>query len=138
MQEEYDIIVFDGAPHATRTTHKIVEVSQLTLLPTCSSLEDLNPQITLAHELVSNGIDKNKLVFVLSKINSTKSELDDAIEYILASGYNVLDHHIPERTAFRQAITDGKIITETKFNSLNKKCKEMFNSINSKMKELVT
>ncbi len=135
--KEFDILIFDGAPHATRATHQIVKESNIIILPTGSSLEDLNPQIKLAHEIVQNGTDKKIIYFILSKINSSNAELRDAINYILTSGYYVFDNTIPEKIAFRQALTEGKIITETKYKSLNSRSKQIFDDINNKINELI-
>jgi chromosome partitioning protein len=48
----HDLIVLDGAPHSTASTLKMVEASTLAVLPSGLSLEDLKPQVLLAHELV--------------------------------------------------------------------------------------
>jgi len=53
----YDLLVMDGAPHSTTATLKIVEPSTLAVLPTGLSLEDLKPQVLLAHEL---GEERNR------------------------------------------------------------------------------
>jgi len=134
--KNHDILIFDGAPHATRVTKQIAEVSNLILLPTGSSLEDLKPQIRLAHGLISSDIPKDKIAFILSKINSSDSELEDVRDYISNSGYHIFKEFIPEKIAFRQAIAEGKMITETKYNTLNQRCLELFNSISKKIEKL--
>lgn len=53
----YDLLVMDGAPHSTVATLKIVEPSTLAVLPTGLSLEDLKPQVLLAHGARSQGSD---------------------------------------------------------------------------------
>lgn len=136
ISDQYDIILFDGAPHSTRTTKTIAEVSDLIILPTGSSLDDLNPQIRLAHELVDNGIKKEKIIFILSRVGSSKAELKDARNYIAQTEYYLLDGFIPERTAFRQAIRDGRTLTETRYFRLTEKCEAVTQSVADIIKEI--
>ena len=48
--EQFDLIIFDGAPHSTRDTLSIAKSSDLVILPTGFSLDDLKPTVRLAHE----------------------------------------------------------------------------------------
>ena len=119
--EAYDLIVFDGAPHATRASEQIATTSDLVILPTGNSMDDLNPQIRLAHELVKKGISRSKIRFVLSRIGSSDAETKESLEYLESTGYQVFDAHIPEKTGYRRAVDEGKSITETGYKSLNAK-----------------
>jgi chromosome partitioning protein len=130
-QNDYDVIVFDGAPHATIATKQIAELCDLVILPVGGSIEDLNPQIRLAHELVLNNIDKSKLAFVLSKIGNSPSELQEVLAYLYQTEYKVVRGWIPEKTAFRQIIREGRTLTETKYKQLNDKALEVFDSVKS-------
>src|SRR2546427_11931348 len=78
----YDLLVMDGAPHSTAATLKIVEPSTLAVLPTGLSLEDLKPQVLLAHELVKKGIDTRKLVFALCRVGDSDALHQSARDYI--------------------------------------------------------
>jgi len=49
--ERHDHLVIDGAPQATRATREIAEHSNLVILPTGPSKDDLRPAVLLAHEL---------------------------------------------------------------------------------------
>ena len=81
----YDLLVMDGAPHSTVATLKIVEPSTLAVLPTGLSLEDLKPQVLLAHELVKKGIDKRKLVFALCRVGDSDA-LHQSVVYLQRAG----------------------------------------------------
>lgn len=47
---EMHLLIFDGAPAASKTKLQIAKSSQLILLPTGISLDDLEPKVRLAHE----------------------------------------------------------------------------------------
>lgn len=121
----YDLIIFDGAPHATRATEQIALISDLIVLPTGGAKDDLDPQITLAHELRKAGVNRDKIVFVLSRMGNNDAEINDVKEYVELAGYKVLDGKFQEKTSYRQALDLGKALTETKFKSLNKNAKKI-------------
>jgi chromosome partitioning protein len=117
----YDLIVMDGAPHSTVATLKIVEASTLSVLPTGLSLEDLKPQVLLAHELVKKGVEKRKLVFALCRIGDSNVLEQSARDYITQAGYQVLSGSLPERLAYLRAAEEGRALTETRFLTLNER-----------------
>ena len=47
-------MVIDGAPHSSKMTKEIAESSDIIIIPTGLSLDDLEPTVLLAHELVKN------------------------------------------------------------------------------------
>jgi chromosome partitioning protein len=119
--ENYDLMVFDGAPSSNIHTLDIAKNSDIVVIPTGTALDDLEPTIKLAHELKKKKVAREKIVIVLSRVGSSSSELDEAIDYIKLAGYKLIDGQIPEQTAFRRASDMGLAITETSYESLNKK-----------------
>lgn len=117
----YDLLILDGAPHSTAATLKIAQSSALVLLPTGLSLDDMEPSILLAHELVKKGIAKQLLAFALCRVGDSEPEIAEAREYIGKAGYRVLRGAIPEKIAYRRASDEGRALTETKFASLNQR-----------------
>lgn len=126
---DYDIVVFDGAPHASQLTKEIADICDLVLLPTGCSIMDLNPQIRLAHELTDEHIVAKKILFVLMKIGSNKSENEEVLAYLKNTGYQIAKGGIPEKTSFRKAFREGKTLTEVTFPSLKRACEEVMQSI---------
>ncbi len=136
LDPKYDLIVFDGAPHANRATEEIAKACNLIILPTGGSLEDLIPQIRLAHELHEQGIDKKRLALVLSRIGNSQAELEEVLAYLQGASYAIIKGFIPEKTVFRQAIREGKVLTETRYKSLTEKCEQIAQAIANKISEL--
>ena len=102
------IIAVDGPPHSTAGTLKIAGACLLTILPTGLSLDDLEPSVLLAHELRKRGTPSSKIVFALSRVGDSESEIQEAREYIQQAGYSVLPGSLPEKTAFRRASDEGR------------------------------
>jgi chromosome partitioning protein len=129
IADHYDLLILDGPPHSTAGTLKIAQTSLLTLLPTGLSLDDLEPSVLLAHELRKRGTAASKIVFALSRVGDSESEIEEARDYIQQAGYMVLAGSLPEKTAFRRASDEGRSLTETRFPSLNKRSDEMAQGI---------
>ena len=136
--KHHDLIVFDGAPHSTRTTLDIAKASDLIIIPTGVSLDDLEPTIRLAHELKQNKIDKNKIAIALSRIGNSDAEVEEAKAYIQQSGYHLFEGLIQEKTAIRRAQDEGRSATETLFKSINEKVDILMQSVVNRIETLTT
>lgn len=132
----YDLIIFDGSPHATSQTEQIAKVSDLILLPTGSSLDDMTPQVKLAHELSKKGIDRSKIAFILSRMGKSETEVSGALEYVVVAGYTVVPGRIKEMDAYKQALDLGKTMGETKFPTLNQATEEVTQAIADLIKKV--
>lgn len=124
----YDLLIIDGTPRASKGTLTSSKISDLIVLPCCSSRADLIPTMKLGYELVKNQIPRKKIVFALSRVD-TLSEINDAREFITEAGFNVLDGCVFEKPGYRQAQNDGYALTETKWKSLNAKANIVLESI---------
>ena len=127
--DHHDLIVLDGAPHSTAATLKMVEKSTIAVLPTGLSLEDLKPQVLLAHELVRNNIAKQKFIFALCRVGDSDALHESARKYIRDAGYKVLHGSLPEKIGYLKAAEEGRAVTETRFSSLNERAAEMAQGI---------
>lgn len=119
---KYEIIIFDSAPHATEATKNIAEVSDLVVLPVGTSKDDLDPQIDLALELVDKAkINPKKIAFVLSRVESKSTSIDEAREYLTRTriSFHVFAHPLKESRGFEVALNQGYSLTETTYPPLN-------------------
>lgn len=136
IASSYDLIIFDGAPHSTSATLRIAQQSDLVLLPTGLSLDDLEPTVRLAHEMRQHGIEAEKLAFALCRIGDSEIEIKEAKSYIERSGYFLLSGALPERTAYRRAGDTGRTATETTHSTLNRKADQLVQAIDDRMKRI--
>jgi len=135
--DNFDLIVFDGAPSSTVNTLDIAKQSNLVVIPTGTALDDLEPTVKLAHELKKKGVERSKIVIVLSRVGNSQAELDEAIEYISLSGYSLIEGFIPEQTSFRRASDTGLALTETTYESLNAKADKVAQGIIDYLQERI-
>jgi chromosome partitioning protein len=132
----YDLMVLDGPPHATEGTLAIARASALTLLPTGLALDDLEPQVLLAHELVRRGIKRDSLAFALTRVGDSEIEIADARAYLARAGYLILPGDLPEKVAYRRASDEGRSATETRYPSLNQRADTLAQAVVDRLTEL--
>lgn len=109
-----DLVVFDGKPYSDHETRKIAESSDLVVIPTGPSLDDLYPQVLLAHELIKTRMWASRILFVLNSITSDLDgkEVAEAREFLDKAGYRVAKSVIMRRSSFGQAQSRGQSISE--------------------------
>jgi chromosome partitioning protein len=129
VAHHHDMLILDGPPHSTAGTLRIAQASDLVILPTGLSLDDLQPTVLLAHELAKKGILKTKIAFALSRVGDSHLEITEAQTYITEAGYRVLTGSIPEKIAYRRASDAGRALTETAFPSLNHRTDRLAQSV---------
>lgn len=112
-----ELLVLDGPARADKETLEIARHSDLIVLPTGASLDDLRPAVRTANSLSRAGIPLTRLLFVLSRIG-TEAEAGAARAYIVEAGYRVAPGFIPERAAYRAVQNEGRSITEVRYVAL--------------------
>ena len=137
--EPYDVLVIDGRPHASQTSLEAAKASDLVLLPTRLGKDDLDPTISLCHELNAKGISKQRLALALVGVGGDSPidpEIREARDYIEQAGYNHLHGSIPEKKSYRRAQDVGLSLQETKYATLNKRVDQLLQSIFDQLHQL--
>lgn len=119
--EQYDLIVFDGAPAATKQTLEIAQTAQMTFIPTGIALDDLEPTVRLANELHTAGIPKEKIAIVLCRVGNSPVELQEARDYVGYTDFHLVEEALPDKTVYRRASDAGRALTETTHQSTNQR-----------------
>lgn len=134
--DRFDALILDGKPNASDQTLEIAKASDLVIIPTGQTLDDLHPGILLAHSLRKKGIASHKIAFALFQTTGSERESLAARDYIDEAGYKVLDGDVSVSTAYGSASDQGKAITETSFRTLNVRASRLAQSVIDRMAEL--
>lgn len=137
VAEQYDLLILDGAPHATQATLQVAKASHLVILPTGLAIDDLQPGVQLAHELVTH-VTRQQLVFALCRVGISQVEIAEARQYLREAGYTVLTGELPEKAAYRRASDEGRAATETHFASLNRRAEVLAQGVVNLLASLTT
>jgi chromosome partitioning protein len=136
IADHYDLLILDGAPHATAATEQIARASNLVVIPTGLAIDDLEPGILLAHDLIKARIPARQIVFVLCRVGSSDAEIAEARQYVAQAGYSALEGALPEKVGYRRASDEGRAATETRFQTLNQSAEHLAQSIVDRIGEL--
>jgi chromosome partitioning protein len=123
-----DILLIDSPARASRGTLKAAEVSHLAIHPATPCIDVLKPAVAVFRGLARKGVDKKKLVFVLSGVG-TKTQERDAREYLDKAGFHVMRSCVMHKTAYENTHNQGKTILETPFPWLNAKADRVVQEI---------
>lgn len=137
IADAYDLMVLDGAPHATQATVEIGKRADLVVLPTGLSLDDLEPTVLLANDLTANhGVPVERIAIGLVKTGDSSRELEEARAYLAATPYHVLDSQIPEKTAFRRAQDGGLSVVECPYRGPRQQADVLLQSLIDRFEEI--
>ena len=134
--EHYDLMVLDGPAFAERRGLSMARVSELIIMPTGYSLDDMEPQIETAYELEDSGINPAQIVFVFCRTEGSASEDAAARAYLKKARVNILDPVFPERPSIRQAHNMGKAASEVSFPSIKSKILLLAQAIADKLNQI--
>ena len=128
----YQLTVIDGAPHATIGTADAAAASDLVIIPTGSSMDDLEPAVLLASEL-SISLNSENIVFALYKTTSA-AQARESRETLEGYGFTVLPGEIGVKTGYIEAFDKGFCATETKYQHLNERAGVLVQSVADRLK----
>ncbi|OWU69948.1 ParA family protein [Phaeobacter sp. 22II1-1F12B] len=134
--ERFDALILDGKPNASDQTIEIAKASDLVVIPTGQTVDDLHPGVVLAHSLRKKGIAAEKIAFAMFKTTGSERENAAARDYVSQAGYMILDGEVSVSTAYGSASDQGKAITETSFRTLNERASKLAQSVIDRMAEL--
>jgi chromosome partitioning protein len=127
-RDSFDLLVLDGPARASSATLEIAKASDLVVQPTGASLDDLEPAVLTFHELVREGISREKLLFALCRMQ-TEAEVRDCRSYLTEARYAILEGFLPERPAYRAVQNVGFAVTEIRYLSLRKQAEALVQGI---------
>lgn len=134
--DRFDALILDGKPNASDQTIEIAKASNLVVIPTGQTVDDLHPGVVLAHSLCKKGIAPEKIAFAMFKTTGSERENATARDYVSQAGYMILDGEVSVSTAYGSASDYGKAITETSFRTLNERASKLAQSVIDRMVEL--
>ena len=73
--EDYDLYIFDGAPHSSVQTRRACLASDLVVIPTSEGLDDLEPSVVLANNLLQEGVLAGRITFALCITSDSVREM---------------------------------------------------------------
>lgn len=119
--ERFDLMILDGPAHAEQGGRVMAQNSDLVLMPTGYSLDDMEPQIEAAYELEEAGVPSERIFFCFCRAKGSAIEDRAARSYLAKARMNVLDPIFPELASIRQGHAEGRAASEVPFPKVQEK-----------------
>ncbi|MFT5716334.1 MAG: chromosome partitioning protein [Oleiphilaceae bacterium] len=129
-----DLLIVDGKPYSSKQTLKIAEASNLIVIPTGTTIDDLEPSLELGRELVQAKIPKDKIVFIVNKAASV-AEAKEAIDTIREWGFTTTDLYLDYKAGYGKAMDAGLGLTEARWVSIAEKSDQIISWVGEKLME---
>ena len=128
-----DVLIVDGKAFADAHALEIALNSDLVIIPVGVSMDDLEPSLKLAVELVNKGIDRASIVFVVCRVpDNGDKEAMNTRSSIQGWNFEVVRGWIPFKPSYSQAMDKGLSFTETPFKSLSEKADKIIEQLFAK------
>lgn len=127
--DRFDLMILDGPAHAEQGGRTMAHASDLVILPTGYSLDDMEPQIEAAYELEESGIDPARILLVFCRAKGSQAEDRAARSYIRKARLNILTPIFPELASIRQGHAEGRAASEVPFPKVQDKVIEVAQAI---------
>lgn len=125
-----DVLIVDGKAFADRHALDIAKSSDLIIIPVGVSMDDLEPSLKLAVELVNSGVSRESIVFVVCRVpgNGDKEAMSTRSS-IQGWNFDVVTGWIPFKPSYSQAMDKGLSFTETSYKSLSEKADKIIEQL---------
>jgi len=119
--ELFDLMILDGPAHAEQGGRQMAKASDLVILPTGYSLDDMEPQVEAAYELEESGVHADRILFVFCRAKGSEAEDRAARKYMQKARMNVIAPVFPELASIRQGHAEGRAASEVPFPKVKEK-----------------
>lgn len=124
----YQCLIVDTRPFIDISSLDIARQSDLVVIATGTSLDDLEPSLLLGHELIHKGIPHHRLFYAVGKAPSL-AEGRRAIQTITAWQFACTDTFLTFKPGYSIALDAGYSITETPWKTLNHRARGIVHDI---------
>lgn len=133
----YDLLVVDGRPFADMQSLELARASDLVVIPTGVTKDDLKPALEFANLLRHDGIPQQRIMLAVVRVPSA-SEARSSISSIRDWGFYVPDHYMDFKASYGQAMDTGRAMTETNFEGVSKRGDALVQSIADRLMEITS
>lgn len=125
---QYDVLIIDAPGHSGEHMLTLARAANLLVQPSGGSLADLRPAIREFNELVRQGIPKDRLALILSRIRK-ETEEEAAKLYIQDAGYSLIDGALRDKLAYAMAMDKGAAVTEVTAKKMQAEAKQAVSAL---------
>jgi chromosome partitioning protein len=123
------LLILDGPAHAEQGGKVMARHSDLVLMPTGYSIDDMEAEVEAAYELEADGIPSDRICFVFCKAEGSEAEDRAARAYLQKAKINMLGPVFPELPCIRQGYAKGRDASEVAFPKVQERVEALAQAI---------
>ena len=128
--QDYDLLIFDGQPHASQLTKEVAKNADLIVIPLKIGEDEIDPAIELAKELEKSGVDSHRILFIFNQIaDESARAVQNTYERIERQGYPTSNSYIRNMTTYSAALSEGRGFGEVQHPSVRKEAEAALKDI---------
>lgn len=131
----FDLLVVDGKPYASAQTLELAQSSDLVVIPTGTTVDDLEPALGLATELSMKGVKRDQIIIAVMKA-PTHREAMDTQSSIRDWGFKCPPGFMEFKASYGKAMDTGRAMTETQYASTSRKSDRIIQFISDQFAEI--
>ena len=105
--ERCDLLILDGPAHAEQGGKVMARHSDLVLMPTGYSIDDMEAEVEAAYELEADGIPSERICFVFCRAEGSEAEDRAARAYLEKAKVNMLRSGVSRATQHPSGLCEG-------------------------------
>ncbi|ENE5752051.1 ParA family protein [Salmonella enterica subsp. enterica serovar Bareilly] len=128
---QYHLIIVDGAAYGSLDAVLAAEKSDLVVVGTRFSLDDMDSAVETINNLVLKGIPKERFCIVFSGVPEQRNDrnYEQAYEYLSQTGYHIVPGYIEMKNSVTYAHNVGQAMNEVQSPSLRAKIDAVLDGI---------
>lgn len=111
--KDVEVLIFDGKPSADAQATEVAKKSDLIVLPSGASLDDLRPTVQLMHALLAAGVPASRMLVVLVSSMTPSTEFD-ARSVLESAGIRVAAKALRKLPSYEVALGQGQAPSEAR------------------------
>lgn len=129
-----DLVVIDDGASDEKRTFELALRSDVIVLPSSVTHIDLASTIRFADELIALGVERRRIIFVLTlTLPNSNSSIRHAKSCIANANYFIADRDIRSSSGYQYALDRGYSIVETRYTTLSSYAFSLVGEIKSRM-----
>lgn len=139
LTKQYHLIVYDGQPAASVESEKISKAVDMVVIPLGMGEDERVPAVQLARKLVNRGVPRKKILFVFFRVeDSDAASVARVYEEVAEEGFYTSKAFIKSRTLYRNALSQGRALTEVPHRGLRDEARAVLQDIVTRFHDLTS
>ena len=127
---DLDVMIVDAYARSSEGTLRVAEAADVVVQPTNGGDDDTEPAVLVFYDLYKAGIEPERMLIALARITTDAEEREGRAYFEAADiPIKVLDGALYQKRSYGRALSDGRTVLETDYDSLNMAAEKLLKAL---------